>query len=78
MRLRHLYERQPSARNGSSLDPVVMAACGSEGGRSEKTPQTAGFGPKQLFQLFSRRFKSRARCELHLLVWAQNILEIGD
>ena len=36
-----------------------MAACGSEGGRSEKTPQTAGFGPKQLFQLFSRRFKSR-------------------
>ena len=59
MRWRHLYERQTPARNGSSLEPVVMAACGSEGSRSEKTPQTAGFGPKQMFQLFSRRFKSR-------------------
>jgi hypothetical protein len=38
-------EGQPSAINGRSLEPFAMAACGSESGRSNNAPQTAGSDP---------------------------------
>ncbi len=40
------YQRQGSAINGHSQGPSAMTACGSESGRSENAPQTAGSDPK--------------------------------
>ena len=42
-------EGQPSAINGRSLEPLAMAAYGSESGRSDDALQTAGFDPHETF-----------------------------
>ena len=42
-------ERRESAINGRSLGPRARSACGSESGRSENAPQTAGFDPFETF-----------------------------
>ncbi len=39
------YQRRESAINGRSLEPLAMAACGSESGRSDNALQTAGSDP---------------------------------
>ncbi len=36
-------QRQLSAINGRSLEPLAMTACGSQSSRSDDAPQTAGF-----------------------------------
>ena len=43
-------EGQPSARNGRSLEPLAMAAYGSESSRSDSAPQTVGFDPQETFR----------------------------
>jgi len=43
------HQRLDSAINGRSLEPSARAACGSESGRSDNAPQTAGFDPFETF-----------------------------
>ncbi len=39
-------QRQLSAKIGRSLEPLAMAAYGSQSGRTDYALQTAGFDPK--------------------------------
>ena len=45
------WERLESAMNGHSREPLSMAACRSENGRSDSAPQTTGSDPERTVAL---------------------------